>query len=227
MNEQDQLRKIRHRIAVLRHAAEVTGNVAETCRYYGISRPTFYRWLHQWEELGEAGLRDTSSKPHHCPHQTSAEVVEKIMYLRLELPLRAAEDLDVPEALSRRRGLQVRRVAHPQPVGPRSAAGLSALQAPRRSHLLNTTSSWRNAASLCGQELTDRSFVFSNDADGQTPWRLDYVTGAWTRLAKVTGARSRATTRPSALSSDDAAAERNTCEGRQQAHRTPRTRRRL
>jgi transposase len=82
MNEQDQQRKIRHRIAVLRHAAEVTGNVAQTCRYYGISRPTFYRWLHRWEELGEAGLRDTSSKPHHCPHQTSAEVVEKIMYLR-------------------------------------------------------------------------------------------------------------------------------------------------
>ena len=82
MNEQDQQRKIRHRVAVLRHAAEVTGNVAQTCRYYGISRPTFYRWLHQWEELGEAGLRDASSKPHHCPHQTSAEVVEKIMYLR-------------------------------------------------------------------------------------------------------------------------------------------------
>ena len=56
MNEQDQQRKIRHRVAVLRHAAEVTGNVAQTCRYYGISRPTFYRWLRQWEELGEAGL---------------------------------------------------------------------------------------------------------------------------------------------------------------------------
>jgi hypothetical protein len=38
MNEQDQQRKIRHRIAVLRDAAEVTGNVAQTCRYYGISR---------------------------------------------------------------------------------------------------------------------------------------------------------------------------------------------
>ena len=39
MNEQDQQRQVRHRIAVLRHAAEVTGNVAQTCRYYGISRP--------------------------------------------------------------------------------------------------------------------------------------------------------------------------------------------
>jgi integrase len=42
-------------------------------------------------------------------------------------------------------------------------------------------------ASVCGVELTDRSFVFSNDADGQTPWRPDYVTGAWTRLRKSLG----------------------------------------
>jgi len=28
-----------------RHAEEVTGNVARTCRCYGISRPTFYKSL--------------------------------------------------------------------------------------------------------------------------------------------------------------------------------------
>ncbi len=31
-------RHVRHRLAVLRHAEEVTGNVALTCRYFGISR---------------------------------------------------------------------------------------------------------------------------------------------------------------------------------------------
>jgi hypothetical protein len=31
--------------AIIRHAQEVTGNVALTCRYYGISRTVFYRWL--------------------------------------------------------------------------------------------------------------------------------------------------------------------------------------
>jgi hypothetical protein len=30
-------RHVRHRLAVLRHAEEVTGNVALTCRYFGIS----------------------------------------------------------------------------------------------------------------------------------------------------------------------------------------------
>jgi transposase len=82
MDEQTQQRKIRHRLAVLRHAAEVTGNVAATCRYYGISRPTFDKWLRRYEELGEEGLRDRSSRPFHCPHETTAEVVGKILYLR-------------------------------------------------------------------------------------------------------------------------------------------------
>jgi transposase len=82
MDEREQQRKIRHRLAVLRHAEEVSGNVAATCRYYGISRPTFYKWLHQYEEFGEEGLRDRSSRPRTCPHQTDGEVVAKIVYLR-------------------------------------------------------------------------------------------------------------------------------------------------
>ena len=82
MNEQTQLRTVKHRLAVLHHAAEVSGNVAATCRYYGISRPTFYKWLRRYEELGEDGLRDRSRRPLSCPHETKAEVVGKIMYLR-------------------------------------------------------------------------------------------------------------------------------------------------
>ena len=82
MNEREQQRKIKQRLATLRHAAEVTGNVAQTCRYFGISRPTFYKWLRQYEEFGEEGLRDRSSRPKHCPHETTSEVVGKIMYLR-------------------------------------------------------------------------------------------------------------------------------------------------
>ena len=45
MDERDQQRKIRHRSAVLRHAEEVSGSVAATFRYCGISRPTFYKQL--------------------------------------------------------------------------------------------------------------------------------------------------------------------------------------
>ncbi len=45
MDEREQQRRIRHRLSVLRHVEEVSGNVAATCRFYGISRPTFYKCL--------------------------------------------------------------------------------------------------------------------------------------------------------------------------------------
>lgn len=39
MTERKQ-RLVNHRLAVIRHAEEVTGNVAQTCRYFGITRQT-------------------------------------------------------------------------------------------------------------------------------------------------------------------------------------------
>ena len=82
MDEREQQRKIRRRLGVLRHAEEVSGRVAATYRYYGISRPTFYKWLHRFEELGEDGRRDRSSRPHRSPNATPADIVTKIVYLR-------------------------------------------------------------------------------------------------------------------------------------------------
>lgn len=82
MTEQEQRRRVRHRRAILHHADEVTGDVSATCRYYGISRTTFYRWLKRYEELGEEGLRDRSSRPWRSPRETHADVVGKILYLR-------------------------------------------------------------------------------------------------------------------------------------------------
>lgn len=82
MTEHEQRRLVRHRLSVLQHAQEISHNVAQTCRYYGISRQTFYKWLRRYEEQGLEGLRDRSSRPHTSPNATSAEVVGKIMYLR-------------------------------------------------------------------------------------------------------------------------------------------------
>jgi len=82
MTEREQQRLVNHRLAIIRHVEEVTGNVAQTCRYYGITRQTFYRWLRRYEEKGLEGLRDRSRRPHYSPNATSAEVVGKIIYLR-------------------------------------------------------------------------------------------------------------------------------------------------
>jgi len=51
MTEREQARTAARRLAIIRHAEEVSGSVARTCRYYGISRPTFYKWLRRYEEL--------------------------------------------------------------------------------------------------------------------------------------------------------------------------------
>jgi len=82
VSEQQLARMAKRRLAILRHAEEITGNVALTCRYYGISRQVFYKWRRRYDELGLDGLRDRSSRPRVCPNQTRTEVVGKIIYLR-------------------------------------------------------------------------------------------------------------------------------------------------
>jgi len=82
MTHQDLARAAARRLAIIRHAHEVTGNVALTCRYFGISRTLYYVWLRRYEELGIEGLRPRSRRPHTSPNATSGEVVGKIVYLR-------------------------------------------------------------------------------------------------------------------------------------------------
>jgi transposase len=91
MTEREIERRARHGLAVLRHAEEVSGNVAATCRYYGISRNCFYRWLRRYEADGLAGLKDRSSRPHHSPRATDPEVIEKIIWLRQHYHFRPAK----------------------------------------------------------------------------------------------------------------------------------------
>jgi hypothetical protein len=39
VTEKELIRGAAYRLAILRHAEEVSGNVAQTCRYYGIALP--------------------------------------------------------------------------------------------------------------------------------------------------------------------------------------------
>ena len=82
MTERELSRAAARRLAIIRHAEEVTGNVALTCRYYGISRTLYYTWRRRYEELGIEGLRPRSRRPHTSPNATSSEVVGKIVHLR-------------------------------------------------------------------------------------------------------------------------------------------------
>jgi transposase InsO family protein len=81
VTEQQLARMAKRRLAILRHAEEITGNVALTCRYYGISQ-VFYKWRRRYDQHGLDGLRDRSHRPHLSPNATRTEVVGKIIYLR-------------------------------------------------------------------------------------------------------------------------------------------------
>ena len=82
MKKTEQQRLVNWRMKIIRHAAETTHNVSKTCRYFGISRKTFYKWLSRYEALGEASLCDRSRRPKNCPRETSKQTVSKILYLR-------------------------------------------------------------------------------------------------------------------------------------------------
>jgi transposase InsO family protein len=82
VTDQELARAAARRLAIIRHAQEVTGNVALTCRYFGISRTLFYTWLRRYEELGLEGLRPRSRRPRTSPNATGGEVVGRIVYLR-------------------------------------------------------------------------------------------------------------------------------------------------
>jgi transposase-like protein len=63
LSEQELARRAKRRLAIIRHAEEVTGNVAMTCRYYGISRQTYYRWYRSFEERGTEASRTDPRGP--------------------------------------------------------------------------------------------------------------------------------------------------------------------
>ena len=61
MTDRELERRANRRLAVLRHVEEVSGNVAATCRYYGISRQCYYGWLRRYEAAGLDGLKTATA----------------------------------------------------------------------------------------------------------------------------------------------------------------------
>jgi IS30 family transposase len=49
----------------------------------GVSRQCAHRWVRRYREEGPAGLRDRSSRPHHCPTRTPAHIEDAVIALRL------------------------------------------------------------------------------------------------------------------------------------------------
>ena len=79
MNQKE--RDIQRKLRILRHAEQI-GDVSKTCRYFGISRPSFYRWKAALQRHGEAGLANRRPVPKNPANRTPPEIVEKVLHLR-------------------------------------------------------------------------------------------------------------------------------------------------
>jgi hypothetical protein len=80
VNERQLDKNAAKRLAIIRHAREVTGNVALTCRYYGISRRSSTSGIAATRPRAWPGC---ATRPRGAlPARDPAEVVEKIIYLR-------------------------------------------------------------------------------------------------------------------------------------------------
>ena len=73
--EQIQARKVKARLRMLQHAQRISGNVSQTCRFFGVSRALFYIWKKRYEKNGLAGLRDLSRRPHNIRFRIPPEIV--------------------------------------------------------------------------------------------------------------------------------------------------------
>jgi transposase InsO family protein len=81
------------------HRIESGWTVAAAAESMNISRQCAHKWWRRYRDDGSDGLVDRSSRPHSCPHQTSARVERRIVALRQSRklgPARLAGIVDVP-----------------------------------------------------------------------------------------------------------------------------------
>jgi hypothetical protein len=74
-------RDIQRKLRILRHAEQI-GDVAKTCRYFGIGRASFYHGKAAFQRQGEAGLANRKPAPKNPANRTAPEIVEKVLHLR-------------------------------------------------------------------------------------------------------------------------------------------------
>lgn len=73
------------RVRVLAHSRE-TGNVAATCRTFGISRKTFYKWRDVAERYGLEALWPKQRRRPMMPNATPTHVVETLLTIAVTAP---------------------------------------------------------------------------------------------------------------------------------------------
>ncbi len=61
-------------------------SVTELAERFSISRKTAHKWINRYKENGQSGFHERSRRPHSCPWQTDAAIVEEVVKLRKAHP---------------------------------------------------------------------------------------------------------------------------------------------
>jgi transposase InsO family protein len=72
----------RARLRLARLVVDQGWPIARAAERYDVSWPTAKRWADRYRQLGESGMNDASSRPHHSPNRVCQPVVRKIVHLR-------------------------------------------------------------------------------------------------------------------------------------------------
>jgi transposase InsO family protein len=125
MTTAQQARLVAWRLKILQWGGDQPRSVAQTCRYFGISRPTFYKWKKRFEAHG--GGRVRRPVPNTAPlaprHQSGGGQQNLVSARALSLRRRAYRRL--PEALPPRVHCAVVGAPRARQTRPGAAAGQS------------------------------------------------------------------------------------------------------
>lgn len=77
--------EVRLAIAAFALVDDGQADVSAVCRDLGVSRDSFYRYRHRFEESGWVGLLPRSSRPRSSPSRTPSAIEELVVQLRHEL----------------------------------------------------------------------------------------------------------------------------------------------
>jgi len=98
-------REARQRLRWMDHYKACGRNASLTCRYFGISRQTFYRWKRRYDPHDLRSLESRSRRPHRLRRPTwTPEQAKAVLHLREEYPRWGKDKLVV---LLRQRGWQL------------------------------------------------------------------------------------------------------------------------
>jgi len=88
--------KARQRLRWFDYYRAHAGNAALTCRYFGMSRQTFYRWKRRYDPYNLKSLEDGSHRPHRRRQPTwSPRLAERVLALRRQYPRWGKDKLGV------------------------------------------------------------------------------------------------------------------------------------